>query len=344
MKSILESIVNKRKLVELLHIIIKYIEVIAGDGQVDHISLECNTLRFAFDNLPELTSLRAFTELHNHLIFPNNTNKQTNVEDKVVSLLENKVYANDDADLFALLKEIIWASTISPEELMEYVLTIRDSLEDADDCFEDMTMTPHATVLTQLVAERRADIKKAQDFADALIISKPIYITHYCQLRDFVKLHVLPGAKPDIEITDEGYKQIELITEELQKRLNYVSLTWAVKSKDTRRLEKILGLGADTNQEDQMGYAPIHHAAMAGNADGIEILISKGSANLNHQQHGWTPLHFAANFGHYEAVEKLLELGAEANVTTVKKLTAYDLAMHKGHVDIAELINRARNS
>jgi ankyrin repeat protein len=59
-------------------------------------------------------------------------------------------------------------------------------------------------------------------------------------------------------------------------------------------------------------------------------------------QAGLTPLHFAARSGHIDVVRCLLLSGAEPATVNKDELTAEMMAMANGHIDIADLLNKAK--
>jgi len=62
-------------------------------------------------------------------------------------------------------------------------------------------------------------------------------------------------------------------------------------------------------------YAPIHLAAMLGDANGIILLAHWGNGNVNLPDgRGYTPLMLAAIMGHEDAVKTLVRAGAECKI------------------------------
>ncbi|KKP26539.1 MAG: C-terminus family protein [candidate division TM6 bacterium GW2011_GWE2_31_21] len=83
-------------------------------------------------------------------------------------------------------------------------------------------------------------------------------------------------------------------------------------------------------------YAPLHFAAMNGNARLINALIKK-DANVNVQDaNGNTPLHYAAQKGYVNCINKLLNAGAKINIKNNNKNTALMEAAKAGQPDSIE--------
>jgi len=79
-------------------------------------------------------------------------------------------------------------------------------------------------------------------------------------------------------------------------------------------------------------------------ADYLEIvrLLAAQGADLNAPDRlRCTPLHRAAEFGDRATVELLLTLGARRDLVNARDLTAYDIALLKGHREIAALLQPA---
>lgn len=70
--------------------------------------------------------------------------------------------------------------------------------------------------------------------------------------------------------------------------------------------------GANVNIKDNLGLAPLHHAAIRGSVEGVELLLAKGAevnAADNYQQ---TAQQWAALKGQ-RAVEQVLQKAGVAN-------------------------------
>ena len=89
--------------------------------------------------------------------------------------------------------------------------------------------------------------------------------------------------------------------------------------------------------------APLHEAAMAGNADIIQYLATEvEGVELDIRTYGppsFTPLHLAAQQGHLEAVTTLVNCGATLNAVDRCCRTPKDLAREMGRTDIVHAIN-----
>ena len=86
--------------------------------------------------------------------------------------------------------------------------------------------------------------------------------------------------------------------------------------------------GADPNQQDFMGWRPLHHAIYEkrANLEAIRALVQNGADVNGRDKHMRTPLHRAAQFGYANAVRLLVSLGAQPNARDENGLTPFDRA------------------
>ena len=81
----------------------------------------------------------------------------------------------------------------------------------------------------------------------------------------------------------------------------------AVLDEDIDEVQRQLDAGVDVNEENSIGYTPLHYAAGVGRIDIVELLIEHG-ANINatdSSNKGATPLDYAHWKGQTEVVEVL---------------------------------------
>jgi len=81
----------------------------------------------------------------------------------------------------------------------------------------------------------------------------------------------------------------------------------AILDQDIDEVQRQLDAGVDVNEENAIGYTPLHYAAAGGRIDIVELLIEHG-ANINatdSSNKGATPLDYAHWKGQMEVVEVL---------------------------------------
>lgn len=137
--------------------------------------------------------------------------------------------------------------------------------------------------------------------------------------------------------------------------------------------QMLIERGADVNHQNRFSHAPLGTAANYGHIEIIKNLLTAG-ANINYDNDGWgiallsaangrvdseelittlvnagsninmqgifddTALIMAANRGKIITVKALLRLGADKSVKDFKGRTAYDIAIEKGHLEVANLL------
>lgn len=153
-----------------------------------------------------------------------------------------------------------------------------------------------------------------------------ITIHEACAIGLTQQVDMMLKQKPDVvdEISSHGFSPLGIATHFGQE--------------DVVRI--LLAKHADPNIPSQNGFQvyPIH-TAITGNYEAIcKMLIEAGSLVNVVQNNRITPLHLAAQQGNIEIIISLLENGADIGITTDLGLLAADLAMEKGHKEIAEIL------
>ena len=104
-------------------------------------------------------------------------------------------------------------------------------------------------------------------------------------------------------------------------------------------IEEFLLLGADINEKDSSGVAPLHYAARMGHTNVIGILVSNGAdLDIQSTAEGNTPLHLASGSGQYGAAGLLLAGGAAMDKATKKMETTLHWAIENGRIQTAALL------
>ena len=90
---------------------------------------------------------------------------------------------------------------------------------------------------------------------------------------------------------------------------------------------------------------PIHDAIMNENIDEVQLQLAAGGDVNEENSIGYTPLHYAGGVGRIDIVELLIEHGANINATdsSNKGATPLDYAHWKGQMEVVEVL-KAHNA
>ena len=112
----------------------------------------------------------------------------------------------------------------------------------------------------------------------------------------------------------------------------------AIKMGDLKIAAILLENGADINFQDNNGNTPLILAVKKKDLELVTFVILRGAdVNLANND-GITPLHQGAFSGNEKVVDFLLKAKADPHLKNNDGATAYDFAMAKGHIQIAQLI------
>ena len=75
---------------------------------------------------------------------------------------------------------------------------------------------------------------------------------------------------------------------------------------------RLLGEGADPNDQDQYGWTAVHEACVYNNHRSLSVILKEKNININlSTSNNSTPLHYACRCGSLKCVQILLDHGAD---------------------------------
>lgn len=115
----------------------------------------------------------------------------------------------------------------------------------------------------------------------------------------------------------------------------------AVKG-DLKWAQRALDEGASINEQDEIGWAPLHHAVAHGHPEMVAFLLDHGAGiNDRDGNEGYTPLMQASLSGHVDVVKVLLKRGADVHRRDKQGRSALMAAHQIGASEIIELLEDA---
>ncbi len=99
-----------------------------------------------------------------------------------------------------------------------------------------------------------------------------------------------------------------------------------------------LGALVDSRSTNAMKNTPLHAAVAGRQTELVDMLLDSGAAVGATQTGGWTALHAAAQNGDLAMVQSLIAHGAQVEARADNQQTPHDLAMLKGHGEVAALL------
>jgi len=112
---------------------------------------------------------------------------------------------------------------------------------------------------------------------------------------------------------------------------------------DMEKIKNLIDEGVDINLQNEIGYTPLHYAAMAGNTQVVELLITEGAridinSSEDFKRKVYSPLHLAVNYGRTEVVRLLISKSADVEIKDAGDCTPLHQAAYMGHKDIVEIL------
>lgn len=128
--------------------------------------------------------------------------------------------------------------------------------------------------------------------------------------------------------------------EHSEKKHGLTELHVSAFNNSFEKTKKLLQNNMNPNIIDELGWTPLHDAAIQGNTEIVKLLLEAG-ANVNAQDKEdlYTPLHDAARMNHSEIVRLLLACGADTSLKDRWNNTPLNIAQEYKFEEIVDLLS-----
>ncbi|MDK6202041.1 ankyrin repeat domain-containing protein [Oligella urethralis] len=126
---------------------------------------------------------------------------------------------------------------------------------------------------------------------------------------------------------------------DINKQNSYyeTAIMYPALADDLARVQLLVKHGAQLNN---LGWSPIHYAAIKGNAKIVKYLLDHGAWPNSPAPDGSNPLMMSVSARNVEAVKALLEAGADPRAVNFDGISALDIAKKMNHREILELLSK----
>ena len=138
---------------------------------------------------------------------------------------------------------------------------------------------------------------------------------------------------------DEGHLDVVLVIgrANLQARTNSASL--AAYQGASKSLRALLAAAPNAVSEwDELGFTPLHWAAVEGQRDSVELLLATGADPLATDKIGYHPLEWAAHAGHLDLVQLLVSKTVDQEQHGKRLILPMALAVKRGNLNVAQFL------
>ena len=125
-----------------------------------------------------------------------------------------------------------------------------------------------------------------------------------------------------------------------KKKVNSLLLREIKKAKpNLEKIEVMIKSGlADVEAKDEVGWTPLHSAALNNAIETAKLLIDAGADVKAKDDYGQTPLHHASRWNSIETAKLLLERGADVGAKNIWGQTPLHLATRMNAIETAKLL------
>ena len=143
-------------------------------------------------------------------------------------------------------------------------------------------------------------------------------------------------------LIERGFKSFDALAK--HQRLISTNQTHTTKrqlcislANDIERVKLLVKHGARLNN---LGWSPIHYAAIKGNDEIVKYLLDHGAWPNSPAPDGSNPLMMSVSVGNLNAVKALMDAGADPNAVNFDGVSAMEIAKKKGNRRLLELLGQ----
>ena len=128
---------------------------------------------------------------------------------------------------------------------------------------------------------------------------------------------------------------------EERNKHGWAPIFWAAWIGNPDAVGALLDAGADFSARDNDGRSPLHLVAAKGGAEMVTAMLSAGAEIEARDKNGWTPIFWAARLGNTKALGALLEAGADFSARDNDGRVPLHLAAAHGDAEMVTAMLRA---
>ncbi len=138
---------------------------------------------------------------------------------------------------------------------------------------------------------------------------------------------------------DEGHLDVALLIAQANLQIRTNSTSLAASLGETELLRSLLMTHpASVGETVELGFTPLHWAAVSGQKDSAELLLAHGADVEAKDVVGYHPLAWAAYAGHLDLVQLLAARQAEKEQSAKYLNVPLVLAVQQGHLEVAQYL------
>ncbi len=307
-------------------------------------------------------------ELHGHNLTDREIKKLKKARDELVCFIENwdKPLDYNKLDMDELNELLLDASCIRSYKMLDRIKELVEHGADINACDEQgfpaffLAYRSHDHDTVEFFLKNGADCNRRIFYGDGSFTTAWLNIVA-CGELDILKLNISHGALVnDSDSRGNTALMLYLKGNYSERGAKYLlsrgADVTAVNDDDKSALHvlcsnrcgpgavrMLIKAGSDVNAIDSTGKTALHYLAgntdLKRNADAVSILVENGSDPDIIDKQGDTPLLISVRNDRHKIAKALIQCRADTSLRDKNKKTAYDIALEKGYLKTAVLLN-----